>query len=225
MYKIMIVEDDPTIARLLAAGLQKWGYDAFPCDDLADVTGAFARLEPHMVLMDCALPMYNGYHWCAEIRKRSTAPIIFISSNTGSMDMVMAMSMGGDDFITKPFDMDVVVAKIGALLRRAYNFTGAQTAYSHRGATLDAGQGVLLYGDQKLELTKNETRILLTLLEHKGTVVGRDTLMQRLWDSDCFIDDNTLTVNVARLRKKLDETGLTDFIVTRKGQGYLVEAE
>jgi DNA-binding response OmpR family regulator len=221
----MIVEDDPTIARLLAAGLQKWGYEAFACDDLSDVTGAFERLEPHLVLMDCTLPMYSGYHWCAELRRRSTAPIIFISSNTGSMDMVMAMSMGGDDFIVKPFDMDVVVAKIGALLRRAYGFAGAQALSCHRGATLDAAQSMLLHGDRKLELTRNECRILQTLMEHRGTIVGRDTLMQRLWDSEAFIDDNTLTVNVARLRKKLEEFGLNDFVATRKGQGYLVEDE
>lgn len=225
MFKIMIVEDDPTIARLLAAGLQKWGYDAFACDDLADVVGAFARHSPHMVLMDCTLPMYSGYHWCGELRKQTTAPIVFISSNTGSMDMVMAMSMGGDDFITKPFDMDVVVAKIGAILRRAYDFAGAQAMPRHRGAVLDAAQSVLLYEEQKMELTRNECRILQTLMEHRGTIVGRDTLMQRLWDSEMFIDDNTLTVNVARLRKKLEEFGLPDFIATRKGQGYLVEAE
>ncbi len=225
MYKIMLVEDDPTIARLLTSGLRKWGYDAFVCRDLNDVEGEFTRAEPHLTLMDCNLPRYSGYYWCERIRARSTAPIVFVSSNTGSMDMVMAMSMGGDDFITKPFDMDVVVAKIGAILRRAYGFPGAQAALTHRGATLDAGQSVLLCGDSKLELTRNECRILLTLLEHKGAVVGRDTLMQRLWDSDCFIDDNTLTVNVARLRRKLDDAGLPDFIATRKGQGYLVEAE
>ena len=225
MYRIMIVEDDPTIARLLASGLRRWGYDAFVCDDLADVAAACARTAPHMVLMDCTLPLYSGYHWCGEIRKQSTVPIVFISSNTGSMDMVMAMSMGGDDFITKPFDLDVVVAKIGALLRRAYGFAGTQTLPEHRGATLDAAQSVLLYGDAKLELTRNECRILQTLMEHRGTIVGRDTLMQRLWDSEMFIDDNTLTVNVARLRKKLEEFGLADFVATRKGQGYLVEAE
>ena len=225
MFKIMIVEDDPTIARLLASGLRKWGYDAYPCEDLSDVTAEFLRTGPHMVLMDCTLPYCNGYHWCENIRRVSTAPIVFISSNTGSMDMVMAMSMGGDDFITKPFDMNVVVAKIGAILRRAYDFAGTQVAASYRGATLDAGQSVLRVDERKLELTKNECRILQTLLEHKGTVVGRDTLMQRLWDSECFIDDNTLTVNVARLRKKLDDFGLVDFIATRKGQGYLMEDE
>lgn len=189
------------------------------------MSAQFTRLQPHMVLMDCTLPYFSGYHWCESIRRASTVPIVFISSNTGSMDMVMAMSMGGDDFITKPFDMDVVVAKIGALMRRTYDFTGSQAMPVHRGATFDAAQSLLLYRGEKLELTKNECRILQTLMEHKGTAVGRDTLMQRLWDSDCFIDDNTLTVNVARLRKKLDELGLSDFIVTRKGQGYLVEDE
>ena len=223
MFKIMIVEDDPVIARLLASGLRKWGYDAFICQNLSDVEGEFLRAGPHLTLMDCTLPCYSGYYWCERIRRGSTAPIVFISSNTGSIDMVMAMAMGGDDFITKPFDMDVVVAKLGALLRRAYDFAGAQEALCHRGAALDAGQSVLLYDGKKLELTRNECRILLTLLEHKGAVVGRDTLMQRLWDSDCFIDDNTLTVNVARLRRKLDEFGLPGFIATRKGQGYLVE--
>jgi len=225
MYKIMIVEDDPTIARLLASGLRKWGYDAFICENLSNVTNEFAQTQPHMVLMDCTLPSFSGYHWCEGIRRISTAPIVFISSNTGSMDMVMAMSMGGDDYIAKPFYMDVVVAKIGALMRRTYDFAATQAAPTHCGATLDAAQSVLHYGDQKLELTKNECRILQTLMEHKGTVVGRDTLMQRLWDSDCFIDDNTLTVNVARLRKKLDDLGLCDFIATRKGQGYLLEGE
>ena len=225
MFTVMIVEDDPTIARLLMLGLRKWGYNAAVCADLSDVTAEFVRTQPHMVLMDCSLPSFSGYHWCESIRRLSTVPIVFISSNTGSMDMVMAMSMGGDDFITKPFDMDVVVAKIGALMRRTYDFTGAQAMPTHRGATFDAAQSLLLYQGEKLELTKNECRILQTLMEHRGKTVGRDTLMQRLWDSDCFIDDNTLTVNVARLRKKLDELGLVDFIVTRKGQGYLVEDE
>lgn len=223
MLKIMIVEDDPTIARLLAAGLRKWGYDASPCGDLRDVEGEFTRTQPHIVLLDCVLPHYSGYYWCERIRRLSKAPIVFISSNTGSTDIVMGMSVGGDDFITKPFDMDVVVAKIGALVRRAYDFAGGQALPAHRGATLDAAQSVLLYAGQKLELTRNECRILLTLLEHKGAVVGRDTLMQRLWDSNLFVDDNTLTVNVARLRKKLEEAGLADFVVTRKGLGYLVE--
>lgn len=223
MFRIMIVEDDPTIARLLTENLRPWGYEAFACQKLDDVLGEFVREKPHMVLMDISLPFFNGYHWCEKIRRVSTAPILFISSNTGSMDIVMAMTMGGDDFITKPFDMAVVVAKIGALLRRSYDFSGNSSALEHRGAMLDVGSGTLTCGNQAITLTRNECRILQTLLEHKGVVVSREMLMQRLWDSDCFIDDNTLTVNVGRLRKKLEDAGLEGFIVTRKGQGYLVE--
>ncbi len=223
MFRIMIVEDDPTIGRLLTAHLCKWGYDAFVCERPDDVLGEFVRAKPHLTLMDITLPYFNGYHWCEQIRRVSTAPIVFISSNSGSMDIVMAMSMGGDDFITKPFDMDVVVAKLGALLRRTYDFKGTQSAMEHRGAVLDVGQGALSYREHRLDLTRNESRILQTLMERKGEIVSRDALMKRLWDSDCFIDDNTLTVNVARLRKRLEEIGLDGFIVTKKGQGYLVE--
>lgn len=223
MFRIMIVEDDPTIARLLEANLRQWRYDAFICKDLGDVLGEFVREKPHLLLLDISLPFFNGYHWCERIRQVSTAPILFISSNTGSMDIVMAMSMGGDDFITKPFDMPVVVAKVGALLRRTYDFAGTAAALEHRGAVLDTAQGALAVDGRIIPLTRNEGRILQMLMEHKGVVISRDALMQRLWDSDCFIDDNTLTVNVGRLRKKLEENGLTGFIVTKKGQGYLVE--
>lgn len=225
MYKIMIVEDDKTIGTLLCQHLSQWGYDAFLARDLTDVAGQFKKAMPHLVLMDISLPFFNGYYWCQEIRKLSTAPIIFISSNTGSMDIVMAMSMGGDDFITKPFDLGVAVAKVQALLRRTYDFAGPKPALEHRGAVLDTGEGALMAKDQKILLTKNESRILQLLMENKGMTVTRDALMRRLWDSDEFIDDNTLTVNVARLRKKLEEAGLPGFIATKKGQGYLVEKE
>lgn len=223
MFKIMLVEDDPAIAGLLCDHLRRWSYDAFVCEHLDDVLGEFVRLSPHLVLMDISLPFFNGYHWCERIRKVSTAPIIFLSSHSESMNIVMAMSMGGDDFINKPFDLEVAVAKIGAVLRRTYDFAGTQSALEHRGAVLDVGQGAMIYEEKRLELTKNESRILQMLLENKGSIVSRDALMSRLWDSDCFVDDNTLTVNVARLRKKLDELGLCDFITTRKGEGYLVE--
>ncbi len=222
-YRIMIVEDDPTIAQLLQSNLCQWGYDAFACKDLGDVLGEFVREKPHLLLLDISLPFFNGYHWCQRIRQVSTAPIVFISSNTGSMDIVMAMSMGGDDFITKPFDMAVVVAKVGALIRRAYDFAGTAETLEHRGAVQDLSRGALVMDGKTVELTRNESRILQTLMGHKGVVISRDMLMQRLWDSDCFIDDNTLTVNVGRLRKKLEECGLPGFIVTKKGQGYLVE--
>ena len=225
MFRIMIVEDDPTIAELLQEELRRWDYDAFVCRRLDDVLGEFLREKPQLLLLDISLPFFNGYHWCEKIRQASTAPIVFISSNTGSMDIVMAMSMGGDDFIVKPFDMSVVVAKVGALLRRTYDFAAASSVMEHRGAILDPAAGTLTAPSGVIALTRNESRILQMLMEHKGVIVSRDTLMQRLWDSDCFIDDNTLTVNVARLRRKLEDFGLADFIVTRKGQGYLVEKE
>jgi len=219
----MIVEDDQTIAALLADHLCRWGYEAYCCARLEDVLGEFVRTSPQLVILDIALPFFNGYHWCAKIRQLSTVPILFLSSRNAGMDQVMAMSMGGDDYITKPFDLEVALAKIGALLRRSYDFTGTQTTMEHRGAVLDIGRSMLVYGDSRLELTKNENRILQLLMERKGNTVSRDALMNRLWDSDCFVDDNTLTVNVTRLRKKLEDLGLTDFIRTQRGQGYRVD--
>lgn len=223
MHRIMIVEDDPAIARLLQENLRPWGYDAHICVNLGDVLGEFERIQPHLLLLDVGLPFFNGYHWCSEIRRRSTAPIVFISSRGESMDAVMAMSLGGDDYIVKPFDMPVVIARIGALLRRSYDFAAIPEPLAHRGAVLFPAEGTLRIGEASIPLTRNECRILQTLLEHKGVIVPRDMLMQRLWDSDLFIDDNTLTVNVGRLRRKLEDAGLPGFIVTKKGQGYLVE--
>ncbi|MDD2648416.1 MAG: response regulator transcription factor [Eubacteriales bacterium] len=222
MYKIMIVDDDPALASLLGEHLSHWGYEIAICEKLADVIGEFKREKPHLVMLDISLPFFNGHHWCAEIRRVSTAPIIFISSSGSSMDMVMAMTMGGDDYIQKPFDLDVVLAKVKALLRRTYDFTGALSTIEVRGAVLDIGQSTLYYNGERIELTRNESRILQLLLERKGSIVTRGDLMNVLWDSDCFIDDNTLTVNIARLRKRLDEIGLGGLIATRKGQGYLV---
>ena len=223
-YKIMIVEDDQTIAGVVQSHLSKWGYDAFAAKDFSSVLEEFQREEPHLVLMDISLPRFNGFYWCGEIRKISRVPILFLSSHTENMDIVMAVSMGGDDYITKPFDLSVLVAKIQALLRRSYDFQAPLTALAHRGAVFHIGDGTLHYAGQKIDLTRNETKIMQMLLENKGRAVSRDALMQRLWDSDVFIDDNTLTVNVARLRKKLEDAGLCDFILTKKGMGYLVEA-
>ncbi len=224
-YKIMIVEDDPTIAGVVQSHLQKWGYSAFAVQDFSQVLLAFRREEPHLVLMDISLPRYNGFYWCGEIRKISRVPILFLSSHTENMDIVMAISTGGDDYVTKPFDLSVLVAKVQALLRRSYDFQSSMNVLVHREAVFHIGDGTLHYHGQKIDLTRNEARIMQTLLESKGSTVSRDALMQRLWDSDAFIDDNTLTVNVARLRKKLEDAGLADFIVTKKGSGYLVEAE
>lgn len=225
MYKIYIVEDDVTISTLLRENLEKWGFEAHCCEDFEGVSGEFDRLQPSLVLLDISLPSYNGYYWCAEIRKLSRAPIIFLSSHTENMDIVMAMNMGADDYVTKPFSMEVLVAKINALLRRTYDFSEnapAPAALAARGAVLHAEAGTLCVENNEIELTKNELRILKTLLEHKNSIVSRETIMTALWDSFSFVDDNTLTVNINRLRSKLDDAGLTDFITTKKGMGYAV---
>ena len=225
MYRILIVEDDRTIAQLLAEYLQRWGFDAEYAEDFSDVTGTFLTFQPHLVLLDISLPFYDGYYWCAEIRKRSKVPVLFLSSRTENMDIVMAMNMGGDDFIAKPFDLNVLTAKLQAILRRTYDFGSTEQVLECRGAVLNTSDASLTYQGEKLELTKNEYRILQTLYENLGKVVSRDTLMQRLWETDCFVDENTLTVNVTRLRRKLDGIGLQNFIVTRKGMGYLLVEE
>ena len=223
MYKLFIVEDDPVIAQSVKAQAEVWDLEVRLAEDFHAVMDEFTDFLPHIVLLDISLPFYNGYHWCREIRKTSNVPIIFISSAADNMNIVMAMNMGADDFISKPFDGSVLMAKLQALLRRSYDYTAAPPVLSHRGAVLSTADTLLLYGDARIDLTKNEYRILLCLMERKGQVVSREKLMQRLWETDSFVDENTLTVNVNRLRKKLDAAGLTDFITTRFGVGYLVE--
>lgn len=223
MYRIMIIEDDQPMADAMRRQIEAWGNQCLCATDFRDILPEFAAYDPHMVLMDIMLPFFNGYHWCSEIRKISNVPIVFLSSASDNMNIVMAMNMGGDDFIAKPFDLEVLAAKIQALLRRAYEFGAAPPLLEHRGAVLDTGDNSLSYEGRKLELTRNEYRILQVLLEHKGKTVSRDTLMQKLWETDSFVDENTLTVNVTRLRRKLEGLGLDDFIHTRKGLGYLLE--
>lgn len=222
MYKVLIVEDDATIASLLCECLSRWGYEARAADDFQHVLDTFCDFDPQLVLLDISLPFYDGFHWCREIRLQSNVPVLFLSSRGDNMDIVMAMNMGGDDYVQKPFSTEVLLAKISALLRRAYSYAPAPPPLEVRGAQLDARAGVLHWQDRTLELTRNEVRILVTLLERKNTVVSREELMRALWDDDSFVDDNTLTVNIARLRKKLDELGLHDVIVTRKGLGYCI---
>ena len=222
MYRILIVEDDKTLADTLTGHLCKWGYEARAVDDFDRVMEIFTAFDPQLVLMDIVLPFYNGYHWCSQIRSISKVPVIFLSSASDNMNIIMAVNMGGDDFIAKPFDLDVVVAKIQAMLRRTYSFQGQVNILEHRGAVLNLGDASLTFEGQKTELTKNDFRILEVLMSQKGNVVSREDLMKKLWNDDCFIDDNTLTVNVNRLRKKLDEIGLIDFIATKKGIGYMV---
>ena len=223
MYRLLIVEDDLGIAEAIKEQTKMWELDAHIADNFRNVTADFRSFQPHIVLLDIALPYFNGYHWCGEIRKISKVPIIFISSASDNMNIVMAMNMGADDFIAKPFDMDVLVAKIQALLRRTYDFAASVPVLEHRGAFLNTGDGTLTYRDGNIPLTKNEYRILLCLMENKGRVVSREKLMERLWKTEVFIDENTLTVNVNRLRKKLDNAGLEHFIATRVGVGYIVE--
>ena len=224
MYKILIVEDDETIAGGLKTHLEKWNYQTECMTDFKDVMGKFLEFEPQLVLLDIVLPFFNGFHWCQEIRKISKVPIIFLSSVNDNMNIVMAMNMGGDAFIEKPFDLNVVTAKVQAVLRRTYEFRGTADIMEWNGAILNLADATVLYQDQKQELTKNEFKILQMLLENTGKIVSRESIMTRLWDSNEFIDDNTLTVNVARLRKKMEQIGLGGKIITKKGIGYMVEA-
>lgn len=224
MYKILIVEDDETIVGGLKNHLEKWNYQAECMTDFKDVMGKFVEFEPQLVLLDIVLPFFNGFHWCQEIRKISKVPIIFLSSVNDNMNIVMAMNMGGDEFIEKPFDLNVVTAKVQAVLRRTYEFRGTADVMEWNGAILNLADATVLYQDQKLELSKNEFKILQILLENTGKIVSRESIMTRLWDSNEFIDDNTLTVNVARLRKKMEQIGLGGKIITKKGIGYMVEA-
>lgn len=226
MYRILVVEDDKVISEQIGKFLGKWGYEVEMVKDFADVMGQFVSCEPQLVLMDIGLPFYNGYYWCGEIRKVSQVPIIFISSASDNMNVVMAVNMGGDDFVVKPFDLEILQAKIQALLRRAYAFTAPGTVLEYRGVLLNMADMSISCFQKRIELTKNEFRILQTLFEASGGVVSRDMLMKRLWDDECFVDDNTLTVNINRLRKRLGEVGLAELIQTKKGVGYLLgEAE
>ena len=222
MYRILIVEDDRGIAEAVKAQAEMWDLQSRCVRNLRNVMEEFSEFDPHLVLMDITLPFFNGYHWCGQIRQVSKVPIIFISSAADNMNIIMAVNMGADDFIAKPFDSSVLMAKINALLRRTYDFTGAIPVLQHRGAMLNTGDSNLRYQDMELPLSKNEYRILLTLMENKGNVVSREKLMEKLWQTDSFVDENTLTVNVGRLRKKLENAGLKDFIETKFGVGYLI---
>lgn len=223
-YRILIVEDDPAIAGAVKRQIEAWGCEARPAENFADVTADFRSFAPHLVLMDIGLPLYDGYHWCAEIRKISRVPVIFLSSASDNMNILMALNMGGDDFIAKPFDLNVLTAKVQALLRRTYDFAVQSEVLECGGAVLHPDEATLAVGGRRIDLTKNELRILHLLMENRGRFVRREDIMNRLWETDCYVDDNTLTVNMTRLRHKLDAAGLAGFIRTKKGVGYGVEA-
>ena len=225
MYKIYVVEDDKGIADGISQCLSAWEMEVSTVSDFRNVLGEIKELEPHLIIMDITLPYMGGYHWCQEIRKISSVPIIFISSATDNMNIVMAMNMGADDYIPKPFDQSVLIAKVQALLRRTYDFNQGSFTLQAKGAVLNMNDNSLTYEGKKIELARNEYKILLTLMENKNKVVSREKLMEVLWETDSFVDENTLTVNVGRLRKTLEAAGLTDFIKTKFGVGYILEDE
>ena len=220
MHKILLVEDDPVIRQMVKESLEQWNYQVIVVEDFSQVLSLFVAAEPHLILMDIGLPMYNGYHWAQEIRKVSTVPIMFLSSRDQAMDIVMAINLGVDDYVTKPFDSNVLLAKIQGLLRRSYEFGTDTNVLDYQGTLLNLKTMDLVANGETIDLTKNEFQMLRILFERKGAVVSREDMMQDLWNSDFFIDDNTLSVNVARLRKKLAEAGLENFIETKKGVGY-----
>lgn len=222
MYKIFIIEDESLIVSSIKHHLQTWGMEVVAATDFENVMEEFIAFDPQLVLMDITLPFFNGYHWCQEIRKISQVPMIFLSSMSDNMNIVMAVTMGGDDFIAKPFDLTVLAAKVQAMLRRSYALQGKMNVMEHGGAILNLGETTLLYHETKIDLTKNDFRILQILFENATRVVTREAIMERLWESDSFIDDNTLTVNMTRLRRKLEDAGLKGFIATKKGIGYMV---
>lgn len=223
MYKIMIVEDDVKISSIISDQLTKWKFAAYETTNFENLDTQFLDIKPHLVLLDINLPVYDGFYWCRKFRQLSNVPIIFVSSRDQNMDIVMAMNMGGDDFIQKPFSIEVLMAKINALLRRTYTYQQEDHDYlEHKGLILNISNGTIAYQATELDLTKNEFQILYLLMKKKESIISRDELMQALWESENFIDDNTLTVNIARLRRKLEELGLPQFIETKKRQGYLI---
>lgn len=225
MYKILLIEDDKGIEKGIIENGKIWNLEIVCVTDFRNVLKEFVDEKPHLVVVDIGLPFFNGYYWCGEIRKISKVPIIFISSAAENMNIVMAMNLGGDDFIAKPFDQEVLMAKIMAILRRTYDFGSEMMLLQHRGAILNLDNNKLIYKDIDLDLTKNEYRIMKSLMERKGKVVSREKLMEDLWKSDEYVDENTLTVNINRLRKKLNDIGLKGFITTKFGVGYIIETD
>lgn len=222
-YRILIIEDDEVIAELVKEALEKWGYQAMQITDFKNISSEVAKYQPDLILLDINLPFYNGFYWCRELRGFTKAPVIFVSSADDNMNIVMAMDMGGDDFIAKPFDMNVLLAKVNAMIRRSYTYQGQTNIISVGNVILNLTDATLVCQGKKTELTKNECKILKLLMENQGKIVSRDSIMTYLWENEEFVDDNTLTVNVTRIRKKLKEIGIEDMITTKKGIGYMIK--
>ncbi|RTR35762.1 response regulator transcription factor [Robertmurraya yapensis] len=224
MYKIMLIEDDEKIRKIVAETLKKWQYEVIEVSQFDEILTEFEQAQPDLVLLDINLPVFDGYYWCQQIRSVSKVPIIFLSSRTQNMDIIMAINMGGDDFIQKPFDLGILVAKISALLRRKYTYQEDDNlSFTHRSLKLNVTKSTIEFESQSTELSRNEFILLQLMMRNIGKIVSREDMMQALWNEEQFVDDNTLTVNVNRLRRKIAALGLEDFIVTRKGLGYLIE--
>lgn len=222
MAKIMIVEDEVVIRQLISEELAKWKFEVFQTTDFNEVLNDFEREQPQLVLLDINLPVFDGYYWCQQIRAVSKVPIIFISSRNTNMDQIMAMNMGADDYITKPFQVDILVAKINALLRRSYNYVEGGETLSHNGITLNMDNSSMAINGQVINLSKNEYRLLFILMKQHGKILSREKLLRALWDDERFVDDNTLTVNINRLRRKIQQAGIDEYIQTKVGQGYII---
>lgn len=223
VMKIFIVEDDEVIANKIKQHLVKWDYESLIAKDFQNILSALVSFDPQLVLLDITLPFFDGYHWCREMRKISSVPIIFISSAIDNLNILRAIEMGADDYITKPFDLEILMAKIQALLRRSYDFSDSNDLIEHRGLIFNSSNFTISYQDHEMELTKNEAKVFQKLMENKGHIVSRKKLMLYLWESDSYVDDSALYTNINRLRKKLAEMGLEDFVRTKKGEGYLIE--
>lgn len=223
-YKIYVIEDDLSIGNIILSELNKWGYEAYLAKDFSSILQEFADVNPHLVIMDIILPRFDGYYWCTKIREISKVPVIFVSSKETNMDVVMAMNVGGDDYIQKPFSIDILIAKIQAVIRRSYDYSeSSSNLLVHDDIILKTDDSTLIYQDEIIELTKNECRIMSVLLSQPDKIVSREKMMRKLWEHESFVDDNTLTVNINRLRKKLAGIGLPDLIYTKKGQGYMIK--
>lgn len=223
MAKIMIIEDDPSISKLISENLNKWHLDNYVTENFETIMEQFKDYQPDLILLDINLPVFDGYYWNQEIRKVSKIPIIIISSRNSNMDQIMAMNMGADDFVEKPFSVDILIAKINALLRRTYDFTkNSSDVIEYNGLKLNLSNGTVEIGDEKIDLSKNEYKLLQRLLRDQGKIVTREQLLNFMWDDERFVDDNTLTVNINRLRTKISQFGLENYIVTKVGQGYII---
>jgi len=223
MFKIMIVEDDARIKEILLENVVRWGFEGKAVENFNDVFVEFSKYSPHLVLMDINLPFFDGFYWCNKIREISKVPIIFVSSRNNNMDVIMAINMGGDDFIQKPFSLEILMAKVNALIRRTYSYANAETnVLEYKDIVLNMKDNTVFFKDKRAELSRNEFNILYLLMKNNGNLISRDKIMRSLWQDESFVDDNTLTVNINRLRKKLEDIELEDLIKTKKGQGYII---